>query len=328
MAAKKTLTPWHRAKPAPIVLISGPEAVLARKAQDTVLAKAKKTHGDDITHLDANSYQPGELAQAAAPSLFTTRGIVVVDNCATMNDAFLDDALAYAAEPSEDMVVILKHSGGNRGARLIKALEKAEFPRIDASALKSEADKNAFAEGEFKRAGRSIRPDALAALMDALGSDVSELDQGIRQLLADTEGEITHQIVDRYYGGRVEATGFKVADAACSGNTGQALALTRHALSTGTDPVPIVAAIALKLRQLAKVQGLSGSSGQLAAELKMAPWQVDRARRQVRQWNEAELGRALLSVAAADAAVKGGGRDPEFAVETLVREVAQAARRR
>ncbi|MBR7503895.1 DNA polymerase III subunit delta, partial [Mycobacterium tuberculosis] len=67
--------------------------------------------------------------------------------------------------------------------------------------------------------------------------------------------------------------------------------------------------MAMKLRGMAKVQGFSGSSGELAAELKMAPWQVDRARREVRRWNEVALGQSLIAAAEADEAVKGGGRD-------------------
>ena len=34
-----------------------------------------------------------------------------------------------------------------------------------------------------------------------------------------------------YHGGKIEATGFRVADAAIAGNSGEALALLRHALA-------------------------------------------------------------------------------------------------
>ncbi|RAF63427.1 DNA polymerase III subunit delta, partial [Burkholderia multivorans] len=166
---------------------------------------------------------------------------------------------------------------------------------------------------KLKAAKRQIDDAGMASLMAALGSDLAELNAGVDQLIEDTEGTITAEIVDRYYGGRVEATGFKVADAAVSGDAKSALSLLRHALSTGSDPVPLVAAVAMKLRGMAKVQGFSGSSGELAAELKMAPWQVDRARREVRRWNEVALGQSLIAAAEADEAVKGGGRDPVYA---------------
>ena len=328
MAKKKSALNWSKAKAAPIVLLSGGEDALVRKAQDLITAQVRKAGDYERTRLDANHYEPGALLQACAPSLFSSSAYVTVDNLATMTDDFLADALQYAADPNPDAVVVFKHSGGNRGAKLLKALEAQGVEKYDCQALKTDAAKQEFAAAEFKRAGRTIEPAALDALLAALASDVSELSAGIDQLLADTTGTITQEIVDRYYAGRIEATGFKVADAAVAGRSTEALGLLRHALATGTDPVPIVAVVAMKLRQLATVHGLSGSPGQLAAELKMAPWQVDRAKRELRQWNDVALGEALMWCAAADEAVKGGGRDPEYAVEALVLKVSNLARRR
>ncbi|MGW9826256.1 DNA polymerase III subunit delta [Brevibacterium pityocampae] len=327
MAAKKTLVPWTRAKPAPVVVVSGGESVLVRKAQDRIVAACRKHKDLETTHLDAVRYEAGDLAMAAAPSLFATRKLVIVDSVAQCGDDFLQDALAYVGEVNEDAVVLLKHSGGNRGSKLLTAIDKAGYPRVDAQAMKNESDRQDFALAEFKRAERTIEPPALAALMSALGSDLSELNAGIEQLLQDTTGPITDTMVNAYYGGRVEATGFKVADAAVAGRSAEALTLLRHALATGTDPVPLVAALALKLRTMARVQGVSGSPGQLASELKMAPWQVDRARRDLRSWNDLALGQALLAVARADEEVKGAGRDPVYAVERLVTRVSAQARR-
>lgn len=324
---KKTLIPWSSAKPAPVVMISGSEQVLIRMAKDRIVAAVRKKDPEEID-LDAAGYQGGELAMAASPSLFSTSKLIVVEAVEKCSEAFLTDALAYLDDPNDDTVVLLLHGGGNRGAKLVKALDTAGFPRIDAAPLKNESDRAKFAQARFKTAKRQIDEAGMAALMSALGSDLAELNAGVDQLIEDTSGTITAEIVDKYYGGRVEATGFKVADAAVSGDAGSALSLLRHALSTGSDPVPLVAAVAMKLRSMAKVQGFSGSSGELAAELKMAPWQVDRARREVRRWNEVALGQSLIAAAEADEAVKGGGRDPVYAVEWFVTEVCRLARAR
>lgn len=329
MAAKKTKVAWHRAAPAPLVLLSGGEDVLIRNARTRIVQAVRRKHDDvEPVRLSASQYEAGALASAAAPSLFSPHGLILVDELATMNDAFLADGLAYAEDPNPDMVVVLEHRGGQRGARLLKALAAAGAPTVEVGVLKSEADRAAYAKDAFARADRSLTPEGLAALMNALGADLSELDAGVRQLLTDTQGTVDAAVVDSYYGGRIEATGFKVADAACAGRTGEALSLLRHALATGADPVPVVAAVAMKLRNLAKIEGLSGSSGALASELGMAPWQVDRARRESRAWNSVALGRAILAAAEADEAVKGGGRDPVFAVERLVATVCRLSRLR
>ena len=79
---------------------------------------------------------------------------------------------------------------------------------------------------------------------------------------------------------------------------------------------------------MARVQGLSGGSGQLASELKMAPWQVDRARRELSGWSDDALAVAIMAVARADAEVKGESRDPVHAVERAVLTICNARRGR
>ena len=56
----------------------------------------------------------------------------------------------------------------------------------------------------------------------------------------------------------------------------------------------------------------------------MAPWQVERAQRELSGWGEEGLATAVLALAEADTAVKGGGRDPVYAVERLLLTVAGA----
>ena len=56
----------------------------------------------------------------------------------------------------------------------------------------------------------------------------------------------------------------------------------------------------------------------VAKALGMAPWQVDKARRQVGGWHPEGLAASIQAVAAADFDVKGGGRDPVFAVERAI----------
>ena len=80
----------------------------------------------------------------------------------------------------------------------------------------------------------------------------------------------------------------------------------------------MIAAIASKIRTMAKLAGARGGSGELAQRFGLAPWQVDRARRDLQGWTDAGLGRAIEALAETDAQVKGGGRDPVYALERLV----------
>ncbi len=262
---------------------------------------------------------------ATSPSLFGENKLIEVSGLASMTDAFLAEALNYLPAPETDCIVVLHHSGGTRGKKLLDAVKTAGFPVVECLPLKKDSEKAEFVTQEFKAAGRRIEAPAVRSLVAAVGSQLSELAAACSQLISDSDGTITVDLIDKYYGGRVEATAFKVADAAVAGNAAVALSSLRHALATGVDPVPLVASLAMKVRAVAKVHGARGSSAVLATSLGMAPWQVDQARREAERWSEEGLAEAIRALALADAQVKGASRDPVYAVERAVTIIATAA---
>ena len=323
--AKATVVPWHGVREAPIVLVTGPERYLAdrvfRELRDRVRTATPEL---EVTDLDASQYVKGSLLDYASPSLFGEPRMIRVSNGETTNDEFIDDVISYLDRVESDVIVMVRHGGGNRGKRMLDALRG--YPQsieVECAELKKEADRIAFAGAEFKRLGVTVENKAVVALVEAFADDLSELAAACSQIATDSiEGTITKDFVDRYYEGREEVTTFAVADTAIDGDRTEALRLLRHALQTGADPVPIIAAFAMKLRQIAKVGGYKGRPADAARELGMAPWMIDKAKRSLRGWTGPTLGAALLAVAEADAMVKGDGRDPVFAVERLVDIVA------
>ncbi len=321
--SRATEPTWHRARPAPLVLVSGPESLLAERAVE--LIHRGMGAGVAITALDAGAYSRGALLAAASPSLFDEPGLVVVRGAEAMNDDFLTDALAYAESPAPDVVVVIIHGGGVRGKRLLDRLRKGSVPEYTCPAVKKDAELVDFARAEFERARRPVQAAVARRLVDAVGGDIAELAAACQQLMNDVEGTVDEDAVARYYGSRVNATAFAVADAAIAGDVRQAVALARHAVSSGVDPVPLTAALAAKLRTLAKVGASRGRGLDPTKDLSIPPWQVDRARRDLRRWTAESLGEAIELVAQADADIKGGGRAPHFALERMVRRVAELA---
>lgn len=318
---------WRDVAPAPVVLVVGPEDYLAARAMDTVRAKARAQSPDlEVTRLDAAGYGGSELLMAASPSLFGESKLIEVHGLESMTEEFLRDALAYTSAPEQDVVLVLRHGGGTRGKKLLDAVKASGAPVVDCQPLKKDADKAAFVAAEFRGSGRRIERDAVEALVSAVGSSLAELAAACAQLSLDASSTIDAATVDKYYGGRVEATAFKVADAAIAGDRARALSAFRHALETGVDPVPMVAAIASKLRTLAKVAGARGSAQTIARDLGMQPWLVEQAQRDIRGWTPKSLATAIRAVAEADAEVKGLSRDPAYAVERALGIVSSAAR--
>ncbi|ROQ41210.1 DNA polymerase-3 subunit delta [Frondihabitans sp. PhB188] len=221
---------------------------------------------------------------------------------------------------------MLRHGGGVRGKKLLDALRGGLGGGIEVicAELKKDTEKLDFAAAEFAAEGRRVSAGALRALVQAFQDDLSELASACQQLLADGAAEITEVTVEKYYSGRVETNAFKVADTAIAGRQGEALILLRHALASGQDPVPIVAAFASKLRTMAKVSGGGRSSqGELASRFGLAPWQVQRAQRDLGGWSDEGLGRAIDLIATTDAAVKGAERDAVYALERMVSVVSR-----
>jgi DNA polymerase-3 subunit delta len=332
-AAAKASIPqlaWDRVRPAPVVLVSGTETVLADRAirllRDTLRAEDPTL---EVSDLDAGAYAPGELITLASPSLFAEPRLIRVEGVEKTGDAFLEEALAYLESPADDTYLVLRHAGGVRGKKLLDAIRGGLGGGIEVvcAELKRDADRLDFVAAEFQAAHRRITGGAQRALVSAFSDDLAELAAACRQLLADTDSEITEATVDKYYGGRVETTAFAVADAAIAGRHGEALGLLRHALASGADPVPVVAAFASKVRTMAKVAGTRGGSNQLAQQLGLAPWQVDRARRDLQGWTDEGLGRVIEALADTDAQVKGAGRDPVYALERMVGIVAARGER-
>ncbi len=331
--AAKTSIPqlaWDAVRPAPVVLVSGTETVLAdraiRQLRDILKAEDPSL---EVSDLEAGSYAPGQLITLASPSLFGEPRLIRVDNVEKTTDAFLEEALSYLTAPADDTYLVLRHNGGVRGKKLLDAIRGGQGGGIEivCAELKRDADKFDFVAAEFLTARRRITGGAQRALVAAFSDDLAELAAACQQLLADASDEITEASVDRYYAGRVETTAFAVADAAIAGRHGEALRLLRHALASGADPVPMVAAFASKVRTMAKLSGQRGSSGELASRFGLAPWQVDRARRDLQGWSDEGLGHAIETLAATDAQVKGGGRDPVYALERMVEAISARGER-
>ena len=319
---------WEQVEPAPLVLVTGPEELLAERAVERLIALARAADpAVEVTRLDGPAYTAGDLRVVTSPSLFDEGRVVVLEALHAATEDALADVIAYLQQPSPDAVLVIRHGGGMRGKRALDAIKAAGATLCVCDPVKRDADKTAFAAAELKRAGRRAEPAALRALVEACGADLRELAAACQQLAADTSGAVSVDLVTRYYGGRVEATGFRVADAAVEGRAGEAVALLRHALATGSDPVPVVAALAAKLRVLAKVAAARGRGLDPVRDLGLAPWQVDRARRDLSGWTPEGLAAAISAVAQADAEVKGAGRDPVFAVERAVLRVAASSSR-
>ncbi len=313
--------------PPAVTLVVGPEELLRDRAVAAVVRVSRAADAaTEVRDMSAVGLEPGVVTGLASPSLFGERKVIVVRDVQDGADELTAELKAYLNEPADDTSLVLVHSGGIKGKGLLDAARKAGAAVVECKQIKYDSDKVKLVLAEFRQAGRNIHGDAAAALVDAIGSDVRELANACSQLAADTTGVVDVAMVERYHGGRVEASGFKVADAAIEGRCEDALRLLRQALATGVDPVPINAALAMGLRNLARVSSAPHTmrEDELARELSLAPFMVRKARAQRAGWSPHGVAGAITAVAQADAEIKGAGTDPVYALERAVVTIARA----
>jgi len=309
-----------------LYLILGSEGALADSALLKLTAQLKDESAE-LTTLSASEVIVGDIADALAPSLFSERRALVIKELQDLPEDSRDEITRYLENTDPTTTVIFMHKGGVKGKALLDAIKKAKATIIACEPLKKESEKQEFVRNLFLDLGRKASAAAVNALVNAVGGDLRELSAACSQIVSDTPtGTIDESHVEKFHQGRIETTGFDVADIALDGNLPQALITLRGAIATGTDPVMITSALASALRGLAKVSGANRNvkSFELAGSLAMAPWQIDKARRQLAGWTPKGLIAAVAAVAAADADVKGAASDPIYALEKAISEIATA----
>jgi DNA polymerase-3 subunit delta len=311
-------------------LVTGPEELLVDRAVATTIALAKAVDPDaDVRRMTAAEVEPARLRELTSPSLFGESTILVIENAHELAADAVTAVAEYVKDPADHVVLVLVHSGAaNRAKAILEACRSTRAVEISCPKVTRLADRVDFVRAESRSAGRPFNDDAARALVDAVGSDLRELSAACAQLISDTEGAVTPDVVTRYYDGRAEVTSFQVADLAMEGRTSEALKQLRFALGCGVAPVLVTSALAQSLRSIGRVasapRGARGAD--LARDLGMPPWKVDVVRRQMRGWNGDALADAIAAVATADGAVKGAGGagDPGYALEKAVVQICRA----
>ncbi|MGV9215238.1 DNA polymerase III subunit delta [Micromonospora sp. RB23] len=311
---------------APIVLVLGDEELLATRAVSEAVERARATDPEvDVREYQAGALTVGEIAEMLSPSLFGGRRLLILRSGQDARKDLAAALLAYAKNPDPEVQLLVLHLGGAKGKAFADGLRSAGATVVPAAKLKGHRERVAFVRDEIRRAGGRCADDAAEALIAAVGNDLRELAAACSQLMADTDGRISAETVSRYYRGRVEVTGFTVADATMVGDVPAALEALRWALHVGVDPVPIADALADGVRTVARVASAGrGNAYQLASSLGMPAWKIERAQRQGRGWTPEGLVRAMQVAAECNAAVKGGSDDRAYALERAVFSVAAA----
>ncbi|NDC48300.1 MAG: DNA polymerase III subunit delta [Micrococcales bacterium] len=325
MVSQAKQVPWRAVTVAPVILLFGSQQFFADRAVKIIREKLGNSEGLEVVEVDASDYSAGSIFDLASSGLFGESKLVIINDVQRCTDALITDGIEYLANPSAESVVIFRHDGKSvRGKRLLEAI-RANESCLEGICLdiSKEAEKIAFIEAEFTSKGRKIQRQAAVAISQIFGKDFEEIAAACSQLQLDDAGEITAEIVEKYFGGRLETTVFVIADAAIAGQVSEALLRLRHGLAQGLEPVMLLGAIARKINQFVKVRGNPNISAQ---SLGVVDWVLGKIRQEAASWSEDSLALVIEELAETDFAIKGGQKDPQYALEKLIRLVANKGR--
>jgi DNA polymerase-3 subunit delta len=309
-------------------LVLGDEEFLIERAVAEILRAARAVAGTDdvpVNRLRAGEVSTHELAELLSPSLFADERVVVLEAAAEAGK----DAVALIADAAADLppgtVLVVLHSGGGRAKALAGQLREMGAEVHPCAKIAKAAERTDFVRAEFRALKVKVDDEAVAILLDAVGSDIRELASACSQLVADTAGQVDAASIRRYHSGRAEVTGFDIADKAVTGDVAGSAEALRWAMARGVPHVLLADALAEAVHSIARIGPLSGDPYRLAGELGMPPWRVQKAQKQARRWSRDRVATAIRLVAGLNADVKGAAADADYVLESAVRQVAELA---
>ncbi|MGB1225222.1 MAG: DNA polymerase III subunit delta [Mycobacterium sp.] len=314
-------------------LILGDEEFLVDRAIASVLRDARAAAGDSnpsasaadmpVDRLRAGEVSTSELAELLSPSLFADERVVVLESAAEAGKDAVAIIESAAADLPEGTLLVVAHSGGGRAKALAERLRKMGAQVHPCARVTKASERADFVRREFRALRVKVDDDTVTAVLDAVGSDLRELASACSQLVADTGADLDAAAVRRYHSGKAEVKGFDIADKAVVGDVAGAAEALRWAMMGGQPHVVVADALAEAVHAIARVGPMSGDPYRLAGELGMPPWRVQKAQKQARRWSRDSVAEAMRLVASLNADVKGAAANPDYALETAVRSVAE-----
>jgi DNA polymerase-3 subunit delta len=295
----------------PVCVITGSERVFVERAVDAlraaVVGDGPRGFNDDLFQGQGLSAQ-AVIGAARTLPMMAARRLVLVRGVDAMSAGELEALGAYLQSPVRETTLVLvgeKLDGRSKFAKVAREAGywfEAEPPRPQ--------EVPQLAQAEARARGHQLAYDAAQALADALGADLSALDDALERLsLFVGEGkpiEIEH--VEHCVAHVRIASVWSLVDAVSARDAKTALSAAASLLSDREPPLRILALVARQLRSVAKMRDAlaSGLKPQEAAQKAgVPPFKARDLANSVRRFDDEKLARAFRLIAEADLLLKG-----------------------
>ncbi|MDB4972822.1 MAG: polymerase delta subunit [Myxococcaceae bacterium] len=295
----------------PVTVIAGSERLIADRTVEALklAALAGDAGGFNSDVFQGASVSAQALINAARTlPMFASSRFLLVRGAEAIAASEIDALCAYMRKPSPEACLVLLSEKLDGRSKLAKtAIElgiwfEAVPPRP--------ADLPQMAQGEARARGHALSFDAAQALVDAVGTDLSALDDALERLsLFVGDGQaIDLDAVERSVTHARTASVWALVDAVGARNGKVALSTAASLLSNREEPLRILALIARQLRTLARMRSALKSGlkeAEAAQKAGAPPFKARELAQLAKRFGDVQLSRAFQTIAEADLQLKG-----------------------
>lgn len=309
----------------PCYLLYGEERYLMHMYRDK-LKKALNPDGDTMNYAayEGKNIDTEELISLADTlPLFADQRLIVVENSGFFkmsNDRLAD----YMKTIGDTVVFVFVESEVDKRGRMYKAVK--DKGQIVEFKQQSEAVLRKWILGKIRKEEKQISEGALAAFLNKVGQDMSNIETELEKLLCYTyeKKAITAEDVEAVCTTQIQNKIFEMVDAIGNRDQKKAMDLYYDLLILKEAPMKILALLSRQFLILLQIKELSGvDRGTIASKVGIPPFAVAKNTAQSRQFKRAQLRQALSDCAEYEEAVKTGRLGDRMCVELLIVKYSQ-----
>jgi DNA polymerase-3 subunit delta len=311
----------------PVYVLVGTERLLIERVVDAVrkVVDSMGVPGFNVEVFDGKGLDAARVISAARtiPMMADTR-LVLLRHVDAMTPTEQTNLAEYLDDPSDSTCFLATATKLDGRAKLAKAAKKKGY-LIEAKPLRGR-ELREFIRAEATAREHTIAPQAIEALLDAVGDDLAAIDDAMERLSLFVgagqriDAEAVMMCVTRI---RVESI-WSLVDAIGLKDRRKGITAAQSLLDDREPPLRLLAMVARQLRIVARMrEALSeGLRPQEAAKRAGAPpFKARDLTESARRFTADSLGRAFTLIAETDRALKGSKRPPDVILQDAVLEL-------
>lgn len=308
----------------PVYVLVGTERLLIERVVDTVrkAVDSMGASGFNIEVFDGKGLDAARVISSARtlPMMADTR-LVLLRHVDAMTPTEQTNLAEYLDDPCDSACLLITATKLDGRAKLSKAAKKAGV-LIEAKPLRGR-ELREFIRAEATAREHNIAPQAIEALLDAVGDDLAAIDDAVERLSLFVgagqriDADAVTMCVTRI---RVESI-WSLVDAIGLKDRRKGVAAAQSLLDDREPPLRLLAMVARQLRIVARMrEALSeGLRPQDAAKRAGAPpFKAGDLTESARRFTADSLGDAFTLIAETDRALKGSKRPPDVILQDAV----------